>query len=273
MDNDFENNANDGASEPRPVRAPGFANVEGGALTGGASAGMQNDGGSGVAFEDKPKKNHGMLYGMILLAILAAGGIGFGVWAMLDGNSKVAKKDDEISGLKSQLAERSEIVVDDTTVVDADGGDAGTSVANIADYVYLGEWGLKIRIPEGLKKVSYKYEQTGGGLNDGTAVIVSGTTGDGLPDFASFLKNTSGLGAISRISKDTYSGSDYDGAPDDIRTCGIDAGLVFSDDEYNYCYGRPQVVYSTTENEKNLEVESINVIEQMLNNGDNYSKI
>ena len=97
---------NNNISEPRQVRAPGFANEEDGVSAGGASAGMQNDGGSGVAFEDKPKKSHGMLYGMILLAILAAGGIGFGVWAMMDGNSQVAKKDEQIADLRGQLAEK-----------------------------------------------------------------------------------------------------------------------------------------------------------------------
>ena len=61
---------------------------------------IEND----AVFQDKPKKkSHAMLYGMILLAILAAGGIGFGVWAMLDGNSRVAKKDEQIAGLNSQV--------------------------------------------------------------------------------------------------------------------------------------------------------------------------
>ena len=98
------NNTNNDNSRVRPVRAPGFANGEDGLSAGGASVGMQNDGGSGVAFEDKSKKSHGMLYGMILLAILAAGGIGFGVWAFLDGNSRVAKKDGQISDLNSQIS-------------------------------------------------------------------------------------------------------------------------------------------------------------------------
>ena len=61
--------------------------------------------GSDVVFQDKSKKSHGMLYGMILLAILAAGGIGFGAWAMMDGNSQVAKKDEQISVLKKQNSE------------------------------------------------------------------------------------------------------------------------------------------------------------------------
>ncbi|MBQ5812404.1 hypothetical protein IIW29_02450, partial [Candidatus Saccharibacteria bacterium] len=115
-----DNIHNNNISEPRPVRAPGFANSDaaGGDTSGGV---MPVSGGNDVVFQDKPKKSHGMLYGMILLAILAAGGIGFGVWAMLDGNFRAQKKDEQISQLQSQLAEKSEVVVeDDTTVVESD---------------------------------------------------------------------------------------------------------------------------------------------------------
>ena len=96
------NTQNDNVSEPRPVRAPGFANRE---VAGGDTSGrvMPVSGGNDVVFQDKPKKNHGMLYGMILLAILAAGGIGFGVWAMLDGNSRVQKKDEQVAELNNQV--------------------------------------------------------------------------------------------------------------------------------------------------------------------------
>ena len=116
---------NNNTSEPRPVRAPGFAN--GNANGGDAADGVTPvNGGNDVVFQDKSKKSHGMLYGMILLAILAAGGIGFGVWAMLDGNSRAQKKDEQISQLQSQLAEKSEVVVDDDTTVVDDGGNVSS---------------------------------------------------------------------------------------------------------------------------------------------------
>ena len=54
---------------------------------------------------EKKKGGKGMLYGMILCAILAIGGIGFGVWAMMDGNSQVAKKDEQIADLKKQITD------------------------------------------------------------------------------------------------------------------------------------------------------------------------
>ena len=117
--NDNIQNNNDSINESRLVKASGFVNE--GVGSGDASGGMTHvDGGKDVVFQDKPKKSHGMLYGMILLAILAVGGIGFGVWAMMDGNSQVAKKDEQITDLRSQLVEKNEVVDDTTVVVDTD---------------------------------------------------------------------------------------------------------------------------------------------------------
>ena len=57
-----------------------------------------------MAFQDKPKKkSHAMAFVVVLLVITTACGIGFGVWAMMDGNSRVAKKDEQIASLNSQI--------------------------------------------------------------------------------------------------------------------------------------------------------------------------
>ena len=59
-------------------------------------------GGNDIVFQDKPKKNTGMILGMLLLLLLAAGGIGFGVWAMMDGNSQKDALNQQITALKKQ---------------------------------------------------------------------------------------------------------------------------------------------------------------------------
>ena len=98
--NNTQNNINGSAS--RPMRAPGHA---AGAARGAAPVNAQvTSAGGDIVFSDKPKKSHAMLIGMILLAIIAAGGIGFGVWAFLDGNSRVAKKDEQIADLNNQIS-------------------------------------------------------------------------------------------------------------------------------------------------------------------------
>ena len=99
------NMQNDNVSEPRPVRAPGFANTSSGA--GGASPSRGADMGdiSMGANEglNKPKKSSSAMIGMIVFALIAACGIGFGVWAMLDGNSRVQKKDEQVAELNNQV--------------------------------------------------------------------------------------------------------------------------------------------------------------------------
>lgn len=60
---------------------------------------------------DTPKKKgNGMLLGMICFLILAVGGIGFGVWAMMDKNTEITNLNDQISKLKSQINEKDETI-------------------------------------------------------------------------------------------------------------------------------------------------------------------
>ena len=57
---------------------------------------------SDVVFKDKPKKNIAVILGMVLLGILAVGGIAFGVWAMMDGNAQKAELNAQIDSLKQK---------------------------------------------------------------------------------------------------------------------------------------------------------------------------
>lgn len=58
--------------------------------------------GNDVVFQDKPKKNTGVILTIVLLVLLAVGGIGFGVWAMMDGNQREDQLNQQISNLKTQ---------------------------------------------------------------------------------------------------------------------------------------------------------------------------
>lgn len=58
------------------------------------------------------KKGKGLIYGMILLAIFAVGGIGFGVWVMMDESSQLDSKDKQISDLKNQISELSNTIAE-----------------------------------------------------------------------------------------------------------------------------------------------------------------
>lgn len=54
----------------------------------------------GLSAVKKPGK--GLIIGMIVCAIIAVGGIGFGVWAMMDGNTQKEQLNLQISALKNQ---------------------------------------------------------------------------------------------------------------------------------------------------------------------------
>ena len=213
-----------------------------------------------VVFQDQPKKNMGMILTIVLLVLLAAGGIGFGVWAMMDGNAQVAKKDEQIADLNRQLAEKSQTVVgDDTTAVDVETSYNNETDVNTADYIYVGEWGLKIKIPDNLTITGYVYSM----LPGYTSVKITGNTKGGqyLPGFADMSMQSPWLGIISRYPKGTE------------MSPMSPPSFVFADEQYDYYYSHPQMVVSMDEDERNWEIESTNAFEQMLTNKDNYSAI
>ena len=69
-----------------------------------------------IVFSDKSRRGSGMMIGMIVLALLAAGGIGFGMWAYLSGGQKEAELNGKISDLESQLVGQSTVIGNDGAV-------------------------------------------------------------------------------------------------------------------------------------------------------------
>ena len=220
-----------------------------------SSSASNND----VVFRDRPKKKTGMIIGMICLALLAIGGIGFGVWAYLSGNQKEADVKGRITEYEKQLNDLNQ-PEQEGEIIDIEEGSA--TQVDPKDYIYIGSWGLKIKIPDGLNNVWYSYVLYGDSKSDGGSISVSGVAGEGFPEFLDPNKNNSGLGALGRILISEY-GQD---------TCPY-GQFVFSDSEYNYCYHHPQSVFSTSEESKTLEVNSVNLIEEMLTKKENYSNI
>ena len=56
-----------------------------------------------VSIQNESKISGGVLIGMIICVILAIGGIGVGVWAMMDGNAKEARINNDINELRQQV--------------------------------------------------------------------------------------------------------------------------------------------------------------------------
>ena len=93
------------------------------------------------------KSGKGALIAAVLFAILAVGGIGFGVWAMMDGNAKVESLNKQISSLKQQnnslLDKLAELEENKEDIVEPE--DVKPEEENNDQYFYLEEFGIKIK--------------------------------------------------------------------------------------------------------------------------------
>ena len=251
------NQAVGNAPTPAPASTPASTPV---------SAPEENMMAQGVS---EKKKGKGAIYGMILLAILAAGGIGFGVWAMMDGNAQKEQLQEQINALKAvnnQLQEKidssSKGEQSNTNSSTDTNGQASTNESDDASrYLYVGEWGLKIKKPETLEAVTYSYD-----YGDGyTMLKVTGVTkdsGQDLPDFASIANCY--LGAVSRYSKQRV---DMGGVPDYYPD------PFLTDDEYNYYFVASQDSCTQVSDYVQREQDAWNALKEMLGTSDNYVKL
>lgn len=83
-----------------------------------------------MAAGTKEKKGgKGMLIGLILCLLLAAGGVGFGVWAMMDGSTAKDNLNAQIVSLKAQNSELLDQVGD--IIIDEDAAIVGVGINNI----------------------------------------------------------------------------------------------------------------------------------------------
>lgn len=202
--------------------------------------------------DGKGSKKTGWILAVVLLLIVAIGGVGFGVWAMMDGNAQKDALNSQISSLKQQNNSLQEQL--DNSDINVD-GDEGT-----ADYIYVGEWGLKIKIPEELKWVGYQYITNGGDETCDEISVTGAIDKDGqTPDFVRTIINSdaSFQGSIMRCTGDV-----------EIRyySAGVDLN-----DEYEYYYNIKQSALS--ESQREWDSESTNLIQEMLINPENYSEI
>ena len=107
-----ENNMQSGVA-PTPSAAPSTASVTMPVATPETPK-------SDNLFENTPKKSNGMLIGLILCIFLAIGGIGFGVWMMMDGNTQKEQLNSQITTLKKQNSELMDKLSDANDGVDDD---------------------------------------------------------------------------------------------------------------------------------------------------------
>lgn len=191
-----------------------------------------------------PKANNNTLIIIIALALLAIGGI-------IVSTAVFISKTQEISALSEKLSAQ-QTIIDKNVSIGITEGQIATE-----DYLYIGEWGIKIKLPEGLTHVNYYYN---GNSTNRTTVSINGIKGnpDQLPEFANTPSNNQWLGYIVRVSS---------GYGD------LDGSYVASFGGYDFYYEIRQQTISKSEADIILEKESESLLKQNFLDPNNYSAI
>jgi len=227
------------------------------------------------------KTGKGMMIGMIACAVLAVGGIGFGVYEMTQANSAKQQISDLRVEIKNQdgttttlETDKIEVKDDTKTVVISDSAVA----VNAKEYIYIGEWGIKVKIPDTVKNVGFLYNTDGdySSLYVSARVTEDNTENPAFNDnFSDMYYNSGGQGAIGIIRnphKCAMGEIDVEGDPGS----GVDCPIILTNSfgkEIGIRYSHPQAIYSLSEEQKEWELKAVGAIQEMLSNPDNYSAI
>ncbi len=225
------------------------------------------------------QQGNGLKIATAIASVIAVCGIGFGVYGMVQSS----QKDNQISDLKVQIKnEDGSVTTIETPKIETTTENGGTTVTitdstvsaeNTEDYIYVGEWGLKIKKPETLVYTDYKFDNEVFGSNSepGEFVyeyvevrgVVSGTDMNLAGEYLRYADSVGCYNAkITRVAK-TISDNDK----------GRYGTEVFSDNSYYYMYQHGQAACSNSDELTPIEESSNLLIIEMLSNSDNYSKI
>lgn len=218
--------------------------------------------------DGKSSKKTGWILAVVLLLIVAIGGVGFGVWAMMDGNAQKDALNSQISTLKKQndsLQEQLDEMAANNSVSDninnnTDGEDY--VYVGEADYLEIEDWGIKIKIPQDFTQLSY-YLDSGKNESNDEYLYINGVLGvhENKLSFVGTPKSFS-LGCLQRAIQGTETNAPW-GRGD----------IIVSIDGYDYYYSSSQMLSSTNKVDEELEIETINAMTDVFTNAGNYSKI
>ena len=121
----------------------------------------------GIATGGVEKKNTGLIVGMVACAVLALGGVGFGIFEMTQANQakdqisdlKVEVKKDDGTTATIETPEIKTTTEDGTTVTISDAPAIVGGGPYIKDnYFYVPNWGWKFKIPDGLVGLGFSVD-------------------------------------------------------------------------------------------------------------------
>ncbi|MBR0372600.1 hypothetical protein IJH72_01495 [Candidatus Saccharibacteria bacterium] len=103
--------------------------------------------------KNKQKGGNGLKIATVITCVVAVCGIGFGVYSMMQSSQKdnqVSDLQNQINTLNDELSSKNNSSTDETT------SSSSATNNNSKDYLYIGEWDVKIKIPDGLYIYDYK---------------------------------------------------------------------------------------------------------------------
>ena len=126
-------------------------------------------------------------------------------------------------------------------------------------YIYITEWGIKLKIPDDLTSVSYILDQK---YRPSICFNAVKAGVQYFPAFADVAKNPGGMGCLTKVAVNEGN--------NDAAT-GLSFGTqVFTYKEFNYFYTAPAKVYSEDAAERGLESTAVQIIKNMIT--DNISQ-
>ncbi len=213
----------------------------------------------------KAKNGRGLKIATAVMTVLAIGGVSFGVYGMMQKNNiseqkvQIRNSDGTVTEVEKLSVETKTENGSTVTVVDV----PSAKKADLDHYIYVAQWGIKIKFPEDLKTISYRYNEDNGytGL-EVTGVDCSGGCQYG-PEFAYFSKTNASMGAILRLYKDDNVESLIGKKLQKVTTIG----------DYSYYYEHPQTRITSNDDELEWENKSVQMIEKALTDSNNYSAL
>ena len=223
----------------------------------------------------KGGRKTGWILTTILLLLIAAGGVGFGVWAYMDGNTQKDQLNSQISTLQQQnndLQEQIEEMAAKNNTTGSAGDNAnmeGDTFASMeeSDFIVLDEWGVKIRIGTPFVYVAKSMKEDCDGstcsiritaLTEEMKEIVDKYPDLGVEDIVHDL-------AIVKTKE-----SELERYPGEMIK------PIFNDGEYNYFVLVPSGLSLSSElsiDESSLITKAFDAFVEKVNTAENYSKI
>ena len=203
-----------------------------------------------VVENNKQNGGNGLKIATAIACIVAVCGIGFGVYGMIQSSQKdnqVSDLQKQINALNDELSSKNNGTTDSSPTVND----------NPKDYLYIGEWGVKIKIPDGLYIYDYKVK---------LAETTDFTWYDNAPHIVV-------SGFTQQLTSSPF-------IPDECyslviaRTKGQTNGSLASYDGYSYSVGSDvPCLAETGYSKEDVDLGGKQLIKEMFSNASNYSGI